>query len=67
MSTRFLKYRIGGVDVPQFQLYYIRDTKYPLHKIMVKFCHELRFMWWVNQELELQEWGDFIKSKKKQS
>ena len=49
MSARFLKYRIGGVHVPQFQLDYICDTKYPLHKIMVKFCRELHFMWWVNQ------------------
>ena len=32
---------------------------------MVRLGCDVHFMWWVNQELELQEWDDFMKSKKK--
>ena len=38
MSTRFPKYKINGVRVPQFQLAYIHDTTYPLHKKVLKVC-----------------------------
>ena len=31
---------------------------------MVKLCHDMNYMWWGNQELELHEWEDFRKSKK---
>ena len=31
---------------------------------MVQLCHEVHYMWWRNQLLELQEWEDFIKSNK---
>ena len=61
MSTKFLKENINGDCVPQFQLAYIRDTTHSSHKNMVKFCCEVHYIWWVNQQLELQEWEDFIK------
>ena len=54
MSTRFLRDKINGVRVPQFQLDYIRDTTDPSHKNLVKLCCEVHYMWWVNQYLELQ-------------
>ena len=51
MSTRFLKDKIGGVCVPQFQLSYIRNTTHPLHKNMVKFFHGMHYICQGNQEL----------------
>ena len=64
MSTRLLRYNIDGVRVTQFKLAYICDTTNPSHKIMVKLCREVNDIWWGNQDLELQEWEDYIKSKK---
>ena len=60
MSTIFLKENTDGFCVPQFQIYYIRDTTHPSHKNLVKFFHEVHYMWWGNQYLELQEWEDSI-------
>ena len=65
MSTGSLKDNIDGFRVPKFKLSYIRDTTHTSHKNLVKFCHELYYMWWVNQYLELQEWEDCIKPNKK--
>ena len=56
MSTRLLKYSIDGVCVPQFQLGYITDTTHPLHKYLIKLCHYVHYMWWGDQDLELQYW-----------
>ena len=53
MSTILLKYKIDGVLVPKFQLAYIYDTTNPSHKILVKLCCEVRYMWWRNKYLEL--------------
>ena len=40
-------------------------TKIILHvKKRVRLCREIHYMWWGNQELELQEWEDFIKYNK---
>ena len=50
MSTRFLKDKIYGVHVPKFQLAYIYDTTQPSHKILVKLCCEMNYMWWENQD-----------------
>ena len=61
MPTRFLKVNIDGVCLTQFQLAYISDTTNPSHKILVKLCREVHYMWWGNQELEIQEWGGLIK------
>ena len=35
-----------------------------IHIKLVKLWHDVNDMWWGNQELERQEWEDFIKSKK---
>ena len=35
-----------------------------LHIKKFKLCRDVHYVWWVNQELELQEWGYCIKSKK---
>ena len=49
MSTRFLKYDIYGVYVPQFQLAYIYDKNNTLHNdIFILFCG-VYCMWWWNQ------------------
>ena len=64
MSTIFLKDNTDGFCVPQFQIYYIRDTTHPSHKNLVKLCCKLHSMWWVDRYLELLEWEDFIKSNK---
>ena len=56
MSTIFLKYNIDGVCVAQFKLSYISGTTNSSHTKLVKFCREVHYMWWINQELELQEW-----------
>ena len=61
MSTRLLKDNIDGVCVPQFQLDYIHNSTHPSHKYMVKLCREVHYIWWVNKELELQEWDNCIK------
>ena len=61
ISTIFLKFAINGVRVPQFKLYYIRNTTHTSHTKLVKFCHEVHSMWWGSQYLELQEWKDLIK------
>ena len=55
MSNIFLKYNIDGFRVPQFQLDYIRDTTHQFDTNLVKLCHDMHYMWWGNQELELQE------------
>ena len=55
ISTIFLKDNIEGFHVTLFKLDYILDTNYPLHKILVKLCHEVHYMWWRNQDLEIQE------------
>ena len=31
-------------------------TQIFLHTFFVKFCREIHYTWWENQELELQEW-----------
>ena len=54
MSTRFLKYKIYGVRVPKFQITYIRDTTHPSHNVFDRLCHEVHYMFFGNQELELQ-------------
>ena len=64
MSTRFLKDNINVFRVPQFKLAYTCDKIHPSHKKLVKLCLEVHCMWWVNQDLELQQWEDFIKSNK---
>ena len=64
MPNTFLKRNIYGFNVPQFQLDYIRHTTNPLYKKTVKLCHDVKYMWWRNQDLELQEWEDHINSKK---
>ena len=46
MSTRFVKDKIYGVQVPQFQIDYISDTTNPSHRILVKLCHDVHYMWW---------------------
>ena len=61
MSNRFLKEKIYGFHVPQFQLAYIRDKKHPLHKILVELYHDVNYVWWGNQDLEVQEWEGSIK------
>ena len=65
MSTRFLKDEINGVYVTQFQLDYIHDKTHISHRKMVNLCHEVPYMWWVNQYLKLQEWEYFINLNKK--
>ena len=45
MLIVFLKYKINGVYVPQFQIAYIRDTTRPSHKNLVKFYHEVHYIW----------------------
>ena len=49
MSTIFIKEKIGGVCVPQFQLAYICDTTHPSNKKLVRLCRELHYMWWITQ------------------
>ena len=49
ISTRFLKDKIYGVCVPQFQLFHIRDTTNSVHKQLVDLCRDLDYMWWGNQ------------------
>ena len=58
MSNRFLKDKIDGVRVTQFQLAYIRDTTHNSHKNLVTLCREVNYMWRGNQDLEMQEWED---------
>ena len=64
MSTKLLKYKIDGFYVPQFQLDYIFGTTKTSHKNAVKLCRDVHYMWWVNQELELQKWEDCINYKR---
>ena len=61
MSNIFLKYKIDGVHVTLFQLACICNTTHPSHNVFVELCHEVHYMWWGNQELELQEWDYCIK------
>ena len=56
MSTKFLEYKIDGFHVPQFQNSYICNTTHTIHQKLVKFCIEVHYMCWGNQDLELQEW-----------
>ena len=56
MPTRLLNDNTDGVRVPKFKRSYTHDTTHPSHKILVKLCREVRYMWWVNQYLEQQEW-----------
>ena len=64
MSNRFLKDKINGFRVQQFQLSYIYDTTHPSHKNLVKLFCEVHYMRWLNQYMELQEQEDCIKSNK---
>ena len=64
MSNIFLKDKIYGVCVLPFQIAYIRYTTNTPHKNLVKLCRNVNYMWWGNQELELQKWEYFIKPKK---
>ena len=54
MSTRLLKYNIDELHVPKFQLCYIRDKTHPSRRNMVELCPGVHYMWWGDQELELQ-------------
>ena len=54
MSYILLKDKMYGVRVTKFQPAYICNTTYPSHKNLVKFCCEVYYMCWGNQELELQ-------------
>ena len=62
MPTRLSKYNIYCICVPQFQLSYISNTTNTLHKNLFGMFHNVRFMWWGYQYLELQYWEDLIKS-----
>ena len=53
MSTRILKDNIDWVRVPQFQLDFVHNTTHTSHKVLVKLCYEVHYMWWGNQELGL--------------
>ena len=64
MSSIFLKDKVDRVRVPQVQLAHICATTHPLHKTLGKLCRRVHYIWWGNQELELQEWKDCIKSNK---
>ena len=64
MSNIFLKDKIDGVHVTLFQLACICNTTHPSHKKLVKLFCEVHYMWWRNQDLELQEWDDFTNSNK---
>ena len=46
MSTRFLKYDIYAVRVPQFQLAYIHDTTNNLHSNLANLCCDVYYMRW---------------------
>ena len=48
MSTIFLKEKINGVSITQFQLSYICNKTHPSLKNMVELCHEVHYMWWEN-------------------
>ena len=65
MSNRILKYKIDVFHVPLFQLAYICDTAHTSHKNSVKLFREVHYIWWVNKNLEPQEWDYCINSKKK--
>ena len=45
LSAIFLKDKINGVRVPQFQLDYICGTTHPSHKHLVKLCCEVHYIW----------------------
>ena len=45
MPTRFLKYSIDGVRLPQFQPYYIIDTTHPSYKYLLWLFHDVNYMW----------------------
>ena len=64
MSTIFLECNFDGVHVLKSQLSHIFNTTHPSQNILVKLCHDVHYMWWGDQELELQEWKYHIKSKK---
>ena len=64
ITTRFLKDKIYGVRVLQFQLSYTCILTHPAYKSLIGFYCEVHYMWWVNQDLELQEWEDIINSNK---
>ena len=49
--------------MPNFKRAYSRKTNHPLHNNTVKFSFQVHYMCWGNQEVELHEWGDFMKSK----
>ena len=45
MLTIFLKENIDGVSVPQFQIYFIKNTSHTSHKNSVKLCIDVHHMW----------------------
>ena len=51
--TIFLRDKVDGVRVPQFQLTYIHNKNHPLNKNLAKLWRDVNYMWWGNQELEL--------------
>ena len=51
MSNRFLKQNTDGSCVPQFQLAYIFETTHPLHKNLIKLCHDVKYIWWGDHHL----------------
>ena len=63
MLRRFLKDDIDGVRVTIFKLAYIHDTTHNSHKTFGKFFHDVQYMQWRNQQLELQQWEDQVKYK----
>ena len=58
ISTRLFKDKIDGVRVKKFQLAYVCNRNHPSHKNVVIFCREVHYMWWGNQEWELQHYWD---------
>ena len=64
MPNKLLKNIIDGIHVPQLQPSYIQDKNHPSHTFLVEFCCDENYMWWRIQELETQEWEDFINYKK---
>ena len=51
-----------GLVVHIWNLHTFDNTSFTL-KLVYLIC-DVHYMWFGNQELELQEWEDFIKSKK---
>ena len=44
-SNIFLKLNIDGIFFSQIELAYIHDTKHPFRDNLVKFCHDVHYIW----------------------